>query len=184
MLWIVNASKLPRQLPWRFFLPPQIIIMMCPLCHVQDTRVLDSRLATDGMSIRRRRTCQKCDFRFSTIEETHILDLPVVKRDGRREPYSREKLLRGLDRALEKRAITRVERKALLQKIEVGIQKLKKQEITSTQLGEVVMKALKKFDKVAYIRFASVYRHFEDVKTFQKELALLIPKRKIAKKKK
>lgn len=107
-----------------------------------------------------------------------ILDLAVIKRDGRREPYSREKLERGLVRALEKRPYTKDKFQGLVNQIETDIQKLKKSEITSHDLGEVVMKRLKKFDKVAYIRFASVYRSFEDVKTFQRELSKLANKKR------
>ncbi|HEX9664413.1 MAG TPA: transcriptional regulator NrdR [Patescibacteria group bacterium] len=152
--------------------------MKCPVCQNTETKVTDSRVALDSASIRRRRECVKCNFRFSTIEQMTILDLAVIKRDGRREPYSREKLERGLVRALEKRPYTKDKFQGLVNQIETDIQKLKKSEITSHDLGEVVMKRLKKFDKVAYIRFASVYRSFEDVKTFQRELSKLANKKR------
>ena len=147
--------------------------MRCPVCNFADTKVIDSRMSTDGASIRRRRECEKCDFRFSTLEEVELLDLTVVKRDGRRVSYSRDKLIRGLEKALEKRPYTEPEFTQLVHRIERDIQKKKKREISSAEIGEIVMKHLHTFDKVAYIRFASVYRDFRDVKTFEKELKKL-----------
>ncbi|MBI5466332.1 MAG: transcriptional repressor NrdR [Candidatus Kerfeldbacteria bacterium] len=144
--------------------------MHCPSCNYYDTKVTDSRVATDGLSIRRRRECTKCGFRFSTVEEGEILDLTVIKRDGRREPYSREKLATGLKRSLEKRPHTIEQFRGLVQKIERDIQRRRKVEMTSRDIGELVMKRLKGFDQVAYIRFASVYRSFQDVDSFTKEL--------------
>jgi len=158
--------------------------MKCPVCLTSDTMVTDSRISSDGLSIRRRRQCRKCSFRFSTYEEMEILNLSIIKRDGRREPYSKEKLSLGLKKALEKRPYTADDFKKLIVRIERQIQKKKKDEITSQDLGELVMKTLKRFDKVAYIRFASVYRSFEDVKTFQKELNLLLKNKNIKKKNK
>lgn len=148
--------------------------MMCPVCLAADTKVSDSRLIDAGFAIRRRRICLKCGFRFSTYEQTEILNLSVIKRDGGHEPYQREKLESGLKKSLHKRSYTADQFKILVNQIERDIQKRKKDEITSQQLGELVMKRLKGFDKVAYIRFASVYRAFEDVKTFQRELANLL----------
>ncbi|MBI4280582.1 transcriptional repressor NrdR [Candidatus Uhrbacteria bacterium] len=150
--------------------------MRCPICNYQDTKVIDSRMASDGMSIRRRRECERCDYRFSTMEEMELLDLMVVKRDGRREPYSREKLERGLRKALEKRQYTDLEFQKLIHSIERDVQKKKRNELRSSEIGEMVMNRLRSFDKVAYIRFASVYRAFEDVKTFQQELNALLGK--------
>jgi transcriptional repressor NrdR len=152
--------------------------MKCPVCHYHDTKVIDSRVVHDGFSIRRRRECLKCNFRFSTYEESEILDLVVVKRDGDRESYQREKLIRGLKRALEKRPITEEDFKKLVSSIEREIQKLRKNEITSNQIGNFVMKHLKKIDKIAYIRFASVYQSFKDVHEFSKELNKLLSKKK------
>lgn len=145
---------------------------------------MDSRLTGDGMSIRRRRECIRCRFRFSTLEDVQLLDLTVLKRNGRREPYHREKLKRGLTKALEKRPVTQEQLHALLRAIEVDLQKKRRPEITSMDIGEIVMRRLEKFDHVAYIRFASVYRQFEDVRTFQKELARLLPTAKKSKKSK
>ena len=144
--------------------------MRCPVCNQRDTKVIDSRLSVDGMNIRRRRECEKCAFRFSTLEEMELLDLTVVKRDGRRVPYEREKVLRGLERSLEKRAYTESAFQKLVHRIERDVQKKRTGEITSAQLGEIVMKHLRRFDKIAYIRFASVYRQFQDIDSFLKEL--------------
>jgi len=156
--------------------------MKCPVCHYLDTKVIDSRASSDGLSIRRRRECLKCGFRFSTNEEMEILDLVIVKRDGRRESYSREKLIKGLKKALEKRPITEDSFKKLVHVIERDLQVLKKNEITSLQVGQIVMKHLKRADQVAYIRFASVYESFKDAQEFRKELNKLLGKRKIVKK--
>ncbi len=148
--------------------------MQCPVCSSPDTRVVDSRLSPDGTSIRRRRECDTCEYRFSTLEEGELLDITVVKRDGHRESYNREKIERGLRRALEKRSHTEPEFRQLMHGIERDIQRRKTSELKSEDLGEIVMEQLKTFDKVAYIRFASVYRSFEDVKTFRDELSDLL----------
>jgi transcriptional repressor NrdR len=152
--------------------------MCCPVCNNKDTKVVDSRMGGDGASIRRRRECEKCGFRFSTLEEVEILDLSVVKRDGRREAYSRDKIESGLRRALEKRPYTQSDFKNLVGTVERDIQKKRKSEMTSKEIGEIIMNRLHHFDKVAYIRFASVYRSFEDVKTFERELKKLKGKKK------
>lgn len=152
--------------------------MKCPVCYFPDTKVVDSRAATDGFSIRRRRECLKCGFRFSTYEELEILDLIIVKRDGRREVYNRDKLVRGLKRALEKRPITEDQFKRLTSAIERDLQILKRNEITADQIGQIVMKQLKKTDKIAYIRFASVYQSFKDVAEFKRELNKLTNNKK------
>ncbi len=144
--------------------------MNCPLCSHDNTKVNDSRSSQDGLSIRRRRECVKCGYRFSTLEETEILDMTIIKRDGRRENYDKDKLTRGLERALEKRQYQREAFHSLVQQIERDIQKLKKSEVTTEQIGQIVMDNLKKFDQVAYIRFASVYRAFTDASSFAKEL--------------
>lgn len=134
-------------------------------------------MASDGLSIRRRRECLKCGFRFSTYEELEILELTIVKNDGRKEAYSRDKLVKGLRRALEKRPIIEDNFKKLIHSIERDLQILKKSEITSNQIGQIVMKHLKKVDQVAYIRFASVYESFKDAHTFKRELNKLLQKR-------
>lgn len=141
--------------------------MFCPVCRHQETKVVDSRLAQDGMAIRRRRECEKCAYRFSTVEEAELLDIVVVKHDGERESYSRNKLESGIIRSLTKRPYTQEKFDRMIHGIERDIQKKKKREITSKEIGELVMKHLQKFDKVAYVRFASIYRAFEDVGKFQ-----------------
>ncbi|HAU66696.1 TPA: transcriptional regulator NrdR [Candidatus Uhrbacteria bacterium] len=156
--------------------------MYCAVCNHKDTKVVDSRISSDGASVRRRRECEKCGFRFSTLEEVELLDLTIVKRDGRRESYSREKLIRGLEKSLEKRPFTDQAFQKLVHKIERDVQKKRRGQLTTQELGEIVMKHLKVFDKVAYIRFASVYRSFEDVETFESELQKLSQKEKGARK--
>lgn len=153
--------------------------MKCPACHHPDSKVTDSRLSSEGFAIRRRRECEQCGFRFSTYEEVEILNLTVIKRDGRREPYSREKLEFGLKKAFEKRPVTREAFHRLVTSVERDIQLKGKTEITSHAIGEIAMKWLKRADQVAYIRFASVYRSFKDVESFKTELNLLLrPPRK------
>lgn len=136
--------------------------------------MVDSRVASDGLSIRRRRECLKCGYRFSTYEEVEILDLSIVKRDGRKENYTRDKLVKGLRRALEKRPITEEKFKRLVSMIERDLQVMRKSEILSDAIGQAVMKQLKKIDQVAYIRFASVYESFKDVQSFKRELNKLV----------
>lgn len=159
--------------------------MYCPICSSKSTRVVDSRLAPDGMSVRRRRECERdrCGYRFSTVEEVELLDISIVKRDGRREAYLRDKLTQGLKKALEKRPYTDAQFHSLVQKIERDIQKRRSGELTALELGETLMKHLKRFDKVAYIRFASVYYSFEDLSKFEEELGKLVRKRRPSKKK-
>lgn len=152
--------------------------MNCPICNKKDTKVIDSRLIGEGFSIRRRRVCEKCAYRFSTIEEIEILDLVVIKRDGHRENYSRDKMIRGLRTSLEKRPYLEEEFQKLIRDIERDIQKVSGNEITSQDIGELVMKKIKSFDQVAYIRYASVYRSFKDAKTFQAELNRLLKQNK------
>jgi len=151
-----------------------INFVRCAVCNHKDTKVVDSRMSSDGVSVRRRRECEKCGFRFSTLEEIELLDLTVVKRDGRRENYAKEKMVRGLEKALEKRPFTDATFQTLVHKIERDIQKKRRGQLTTAELGDIVMKHLRLFDKVAYIRFASVYRSFEDVKTFESELRKLL----------
>lgn len=147
--------------------------MYCPICSSKDTKVIDSRVSNEGMAIRRRRECIKCNYRFSTLEQAELLDIVVVKRDGARESYSRNKLERGILHSLSKRPYTQEKFDRMISIIERDIQKKKKREVTSSDIGEIVMKHLRKFDKIAYIRFASIYRSFEDVKKFQSEVRSL-----------
>src|SRR3989344_9488176 len=129
--------------------------MKCPNCAHEETKVLDSRPAQEGMVIRRRRECVKCGFRFSTHEEMEILDLTVVKRDGTKQPYMREKIENGIHKAFEKRPLSRDGFLELISSIEQDIQRTNKDEITSKEIGNIVMKRIKASDQVAYIRFAS-----------------------------
>lgn len=152
--------------------------MYCPICNSKETKVVDSRLAQEGAAVRRRRECIKCAFRFSTVEEIELLDITVVKRNGRRESYSREKLIKGISQSLTKRSFTQEKFDRLINAIERDIQKKKKREIESDQLGEITMKHIKSFDKVAYIRFASIYRDFKDVGGFSEEIQLLSKRKK------
>jgi len=145
----------------------------CPVCNFQETSVVDTRTGGDGLAVRRRRECDKCHYRFSTIEEMELLDIIVVKEDGSRESYMREKIENGIRRSLTKRPYTKEHFHRLIHDIERDIQKKKNKEIASKELGELVMKHLRGFDKVGYIRFASVYRDFKDVRTFEKELKKL-----------
>ena len=148
--------------------------MRCPNCSNDDTKVLDSRPVDDGGAIRRRRECDKCEFRFSTYEEIEILDLSVLKKDGRKQLFSKEKLERAIRLPMDKRPHTDETLRKLLSGIEIEVQrKAKDGEIKSSEIGEIVMKKLKKTDKVAYIRFAAVYRQFEDVEEFKQELKKL-----------
>lgn len=148
--------------------------MKCPKCLNTETKVVDSRPVEESAAIRRRRECEKCEFRFSTYEQIEILDLTVLKRSGARQPYSREKLERGLRRAFEKREHTDETFKKIIASVEQEIQKKAVSgEITSNSIGEIVMKAIRKIDKVAYIRFASVYRQFEDIEEFKEAILKL-----------
>jgi transcriptional repressor NrdR len=139
--------------------------MKCPRCKEPETRVIDSRIIEDGFTIRRRRECLKCGYRFTTYEKLE-LDIVIVKKDGRREPYRREKLLSGIRKACHKRPISEETIKAFINELELDLIQRGEREIPASFLGERVMEALKKWDKVAYIRFASVYKDFQDVGEF------------------
>ncbi|MBI5413532.1 transcriptional repressor NrdR [Candidatus Peregrinibacteria bacterium] len=147
--------------------------MKCPKCKYDDTKVVDSREATEGSEIRRRRECEKCNFRFTTFERIETANFLVIKKDGSREPYNREKVRGGIWKACEKRQVTEEQIVALIDKLEaewIGFGK----EVPTKMIGEGVMDALKELDEVAYIRFASVYRHFKDLESFKKELSKLL----------
>ncbi|MBF0483842.1 MAG: transcriptional repressor NrdR [Candidatus Omnitrophica bacterium] len=144
--------------------------MKCPTCHYSETKVVDSRLGGDGNSIRRRRECLKCQFRFTTYEYVEHVPLLVVKRDGRRQAFDREKIISGLVKACEKRPVSIEKIDNITNEIERTIQKKYDQEVNSKDIGEMVMEQLMPVDEVAYVRFASVYRQFRDVNQFMKEL--------------
>ena len=147
--------------------------MRCPFCKEPDSRVIDSRAAEEGMTIRRRRECGKCGRRFTTYEVVERLPLMVVKRDGRREPFSRDKLLTGIIRSCDKRDISMEQITNFVAEIEHEIRNCTEPEVPSEKVGEIVMEHLKDFDEVAYIRFASVYRKFDDITNFIEELETL-----------
>jgi len=144
--------------------------MRCPKCGNQDDKVIDSRSSREGATIRRRRQCLGCDFRFTTYEEIEHEELVVVKRDGRREPFSREKLLSGISKACQKRPISPEAIKDLVEKIVGEIAEKFEREVPGLVIGERVMEGLRQLDKVAYVRFASVYRNFQEATDFVHEV--------------
>jgi transcriptional repressor NrdR len=148
--------------------------MRCPFCQAADTRVLDSRDSAEGTIIRRRRECETCKRRFTTYERVEELNPLVVKKDGRRESFDRDKLLAGLKKACEKRPVSVEQVEALVTEIERKLQELGEKEIQSSTVGELVMERLPALDEVAYVRFASVYRSFRDIAEFMDELKDLI----------
>ncbi len=144
--------------------------MNCPFCNCQNTRVVDSRAYSEGHSIKRRRECPECGKRFTTYEKIEPIPFYVVKKDNSREKFNKEKILRGLARATVKRNISMEELETLVLDIEKNIQNSLRNEISTGELGELIMKKLKDLDEVAYVRFASVYKEFDDVKSFIKEI--------------
>ena len=150
--------------------------MRCPACHSQSTRVMDSRPSNEGRSIRRRRECESCNYRFTTFEVVEETPLIVVKKDGTREEFSREKILRGLIRACEKRPVPLETLEDIVSDTEHQLRSEGKSEIKSEEIGELVMERLADVDDVAYVRFASVYRQFKDINVFINELKELINK--------
>lgn len=148
--------------------------MRCPSCQYNGTRVVDSRPVDDNKEIRRRRECESCSFRFTTFEKIEETPLIVVKKEGTREEFSREKVLRGLIRACEKRPVPLEELEQLVITIENELRRLGNSEVRSEDVGEMVMDRLAKIDEVAYVRFASVYRQFKDLNVFIEELKELI----------
>jgi transcriptional repressor NrdR len=150
--------------------------MKCPFCgHVED-RVIDSRAGRDGDVIRRRRECLKCERRFTSYERVEEVLPMVIKKDGRREAFDRQKILHGLEKALEKRPIDIASREKLVESIEKKLLSMGLKEVPSSEVGREVMDCLKELDKVAYVRFASVYREFKDINEFMAELRTLLQK--------
>ena len=151
--------------------------MKCPFCKTIDRdRVVDSRSASDGTIIRRRRHCDACNKRYTTYERIELTPLFVVKKDQRREPYDRQKLLAGIMKACEKRPVSMEVQESIADDLEKQMDSQNTNEITSSQIGEFVMEHLASVDEVAYVRFASVYRQFKDVNQFMKEVNLLLKK--------
>lgn len=148
--------------------------MKCPYCSHPDTRVIDSRPAEDGNSIRRRRSCDVCGKRFTTYEKVETIPLIIIKKDDTREQYNRGKIESGVLRACYKRPVPAEEIQKTVERIETKIFSLEEKEIPSSAIGEIVMEELKKLDEVAYVRFASVYREFKDVNTFMAEIKKIL----------
>lgn len=149
-----------------------VIGVQCPYCHHENTKVTDSR-ETGVYSIRRRRECLECNRRFTTYEHIEMSPIYIIKKDGRREKYDKNKIKHGVMKALEKRPVSHEQIETLLENIEEKIRRTGKEEISSTTIGEYVMDELKALDQVAYIRFASVYRSFADITLFEKEVQKL-----------
>ncbi|AIF99448.1 NrdR family transcriptional regulator [Alteromonas australica] len=147
--------------------------MFCPFCSEQETKVIDSRLVAEGQQVRRRRECVVCHERFTTFESAELVMPRVIKRDGSREPFNEDKLRAGLQRALEKRPVSTEKVEQCVLSLKSQLRATGEREVASELLGNLIMKALKELDKVAYVRFASVYRSFEDIREFGEEIARL-----------
>jgi transcriptional repressor NrdR len=152
--------------------------MKCPYCSTLDNKVIDSRLSKDGRTIRRRRECLKCERRFTTYERLDEILPMVVKKDGRREPFNREKIIEGIKKSCQKRPVSMTQIEEFVDALEIYFQELGKREIDSKEIGERVIQNLKDWDEVAYVRFASVYRQFKDINEFMSELEDILKTRK------
>ncbi len=148
--------------------------MKCPVCAFPESKVLDSRPTEEGSAIRRRRECLSCQKRFTTYERIEILPIVVVKKDKSREVFDRSKLINGMIRACEKRPVSLADIERAVSEIEATLNNSLQSEVSSNEIGELVMEKLKKIDEVAYVRFASVYRQFKDINTFMTELKTLL----------
>lgn len=144
--------------------------MRCPFCGSEENKVVDSRPSREGQAVRRRRECLSCKKRFTTYEYIERFPLMVIKSDGRREPFSRDKLMGGIELSCKKRPISMDQIESMVNDIETNVSSLSKMEVPSNKIGEMVMESLKKLDDVSYVRFASVYRQFKDKKEFLEEL--------------
>ncbi|MDE1248938.1 transcriptional regulator NrdR [Vibrio aestuarianus] len=147
--------------------------MHCPFCSENDTKVIDSRLVADGHQVRRRRQCLACNERFTTFESAELLMPKVIKSNGNREPFNEDKMVGGIQRALEKRPVSADAIELSISMIKSQLRATGEREVPSEMIGNLVMEQLKELDKVAYIRFASVYRSFEDIREFGEEIAKL-----------
>ncbi|MGD2126082.1 MAG: transcriptional regulator NrdR [Desulfobacteraceae bacterium] len=152
--------------------------MKCPYCTKLDNKVIDSRLSKDGRTIRRRRECNECERRFTTYEKLEEVLPMVVKKDGRREPFNREKIIEGVKKACQKRPVSITLIEEFVDSLELYFQELGKKEIDSKEIGERVINNLREWDEVAYVRFASVYRQFRDINEFMAELEEILKSRK------
>ena len=155
--------------------------MKCPFCGYTESKVVDSRPAEEGATIRRRRECLKCQKRFTTYEIMERLPLIVVKKDGSRQTFDKQKLINGMLRACEKRPVPIAEIQAVADEIEQELQNSLEREVKTTDVGEMVMSGIKTLDEVAYVRFASVYRQFRDINTFMDELNKLLKEDSVTK---
>ncbi len=151
--------------------------MKCPFCGYEESKVIDSRPTDEGERIRRRRECMKCAKRFTTYEIIESVPILVVKKDKSREAFDRDKLMRGMVRACEKRHVSMDTIETAVSEIEVSLQNSLDREVSSVKIGELVMEKLKEIDEVAYVRFASVYKHFKDVNAFMDELSSFLEKK-------
>ena len=158
----------------KVFFAEREVFMKCPVCGHSESKVLDSRPTNEGNSIRRRRECLSCHKRFTTFETVESVSFVVVKKDKTRQSFDRMKLLNSLVRACEKRSVSMQQLESTVADIEQTLQATMKNEITTTEIGELVMEKLKALDEVAYVRFASVYRQFKDITTFRDELNKLL----------
>ncbi len=156
--------------------------MKCPACGYKDTKVVDSRENAEATSIRRRRECLKCSKRFTTHEYVEQVSLMVVKKDGRRQPYDRARIINGMTKACEKRPVSMDQIENVAVEIEREIQKKYDREVASSVIGEIMMEKLYTIDEVAYVRFASVYRQFRDVNHFMNEIKVILERERSAKK--
>lgn len=152
--------------------------MRCPFCENLDTRVIDSRPTEEGHAIRRRRECDNCNKRFTTYEKVEEMIFMVIKKDGSREAFDRNKVMNGIIKACEKRPVPIADIEKIVDDIERGLNNMMEKEVESKLIGEVIMEHLKDLDEVAYVRFASVYRQFKDVNTFVAEIEKLLGKEK------
>ena len=152
--------------------------MRCPYCTKIDNKVIDSRLSKDGRTIRRRRECIDCGRRFTTYEKLEEVLPLVIKKDGRREPFNRDKIIEGIKKACQKRPVSITKIEEFVDSLELYFQELGKKEVESTDVGEKVISSLKEWDEVAYVRFASVYRQFRDINEFMEELEGILRARK------
>jgi transcriptional repressor NrdR len=151
-------------------------MMKCPFCTHDDTRVVDSRLGKEGNNIRRRRECVECERRFTTYERVEETLPLVIKKDGRREAFDRQKIISGIQRACEKRPVSIATIEKVVDQMELTLQESGEKEVAASRIGEAVMEALQSIDEVAYVRFASVYRQFRDINEFMAELTDILAK--------
>lgn len=152
--------------------------MRCPFCDNEDSKVIDSRPSEEGRAIRRRRECEKCGKRFTTYEKVEASIIMVIKKDGSREAFDRNKLLNSIVKACDKRSVSVEQIESVVDEIERGLNNMMEKEVSSSFIGELVMEKLKELDEVAYVRFASVYRQFTDVNTFIQEIEELVGRKK------